>query len=170
MDNVEIAKNTIKIKEYVKDYQSQVIDLIFGIQQGEYQIPITKQDQPDLFSIEHFYQKGTGNFWIALHDDQVVGTIALLDIEDQQVALRKMFVAKNYRGKETKTALRLLNQAKQWAKENSVHDIFLGTTVQFLAAHRFYAKNGFQEIHQDGLPKNFPVLQVDKKFYQYSVR
>ncbi|MDA2424244.1 GNAT family N-acetyltransferase, partial [Bacillus cereus] len=48
-------------------------------------------------------------------------------------------------------------------------DIYLGTTVKFLAAHRFYEKNGFESVSIDELPKNFPVLQVDKKFYRYIV-
>ena len=47
--------------------------------------------------------------------------------------------------------------------------VYLGTTPQFLAAHRFYEKNGFTSIGLKELPENFPLLQVDKKFYQYSV-
>lgn len=85
---------TIDIQEYTAEYQSRVIRLILQIQQQEYQISITGEDQPDLLEIETFYQKGIGNFWIALADEEVVGTIALLDIGEEQAALRKMFVAK----------------------------------------------------------------------------
>ncbi len=38
----------------------------------------------------HFDQTGKGNFWVALYDDKVVGTISFLDIGNHQVALRKM--------------------------------------------------------------------------------
>jgi len=68
------------VKEYTNDYQQQVVDLILHIQQLEYNIAITKNDQPDLFEIEEFYQKENGNFWIALYDNKMVGTISLLDI------------------------------------------------------------------------------------------
>ena len=32
----------------------------------------------------------------------------------------------------------------------------------------FYEKNGFEEIQDLGLPKNFPKMPVDVKFYKYS--
>lgn len=43
------------VKQYSNEYQAQVIDLILHIQQQEYNIPITKSDQPDLYTIEDFY-------------------------------------------------------------------------------------------------------------------
>jgi GNAT superfamily N-acetyltransferase len=156
------------VKQYSNEYQTQVIDLILHIQQQEYNIPITKNDQPDLFTIEDFYQKGNGNFWVAVYDQKIVGTISLLDIGNNQVALRKMFVDKEYRGSKFKTASLLLDNAIKWAKECSIKAIYLGTTPQFLAAHKFYEKNGFTSISLKDLPGNFPVLNVDKKFYQLS--
>lgn len=156
--------NNIIEKQYSKSYQTQVVDLILHIQQQEYNIPVTKNDQPDLFAIEDFYQKGNGNFWVALDDQKVVGTISLLDIGNNQVALRKRFVDKEYRGPRYKTAGLLLNNALKWAKNCSINAIYHGTTPQFLAAHRFYAKNGFSSIGLNELPENFPLLNVDKKF------
>ena len=163
MDNYPI------VKQYSNEYQAQVVDLILHIQQQEYNIPISKDDQPDLFTIEDFYQKGNGNFWVATYDDKVVGTISLLDIGNHQVALRKMFVDKEYRGSKFKTASLLLHNAIDWAKDCSVKTIYLGTTPQFLAAHRFYEKNGFTSIELQDLPENFPVLTVDKKFYKFEL-
>jgi RimJ/RimL family protein N-acetyltransferase len=159
--------NSPIVKEYSCENQAQVVDLILQIQQQEYNISITKDDQPDLFIIEEYYQTGNGNFWVALYDKNVVGTISLLDIGNNQVALRKMFVNKEYRGATYKTASLLLDTAIKWAKERPIKAVFLGTTPQFLAAHRFYEKNGFISIDLNDLPENFPVLQVDKKFYEY---
>ncbi|MDK8642556.1 GNAT family N-acetyltransferase [Niallia taxi] len=157
------------VKAYSEQYQTGVLDLILHIQQTEYNIPITKEDQPDLMMIETFYQRGKGNFWVARVEDKVVGTIALLDIGNSQVALRKMFVAKDYRGSGFNTAVRLLQNALDWAKERTVKEVFLGTTPQFLAAHRFYEKNSFTSIEMSELPKAFPLMEVDKKFYKYLV-
>jgi len=165
----KLMNNSPIVKEYASEYQDQVVELILNIQQNEYDIPITKSDQPDLFTIGDFYQNGKGNFWVALIGDQVVGTISFLDIGNQQVALRKMFVDKDYRGAKYNTASFLLNNAIKWAQDNEIKAIYLGTTPQFLAAHRFYEKNGFTTIGMTELPENFPVLQVDKKFYQYLV-
>lgn len=157
------------VREYQHQFQSKVVELILQIQQQEYQIPISKEDQPDLFTIESFYQSGTGNFWVAQFQDEVVGTISLLDIGNNEVALRKMFVHKDFRGQTYKTASLLLEKALNWAKDQSIKAIYLGTTPQFLAAHRFYEKKGFVEINQDELPQSFPVLEVDKKFYKLNV-
>ncbi len=57
-------------------------------------------DQLDLLDIPSFYQNVSGNFWVALLDGEVVGTIGLRDIGNQQGALRKMFVKETHRGKE----------------------------------------------------------------------
>ena len=160
---------SIIIQPYTSKYQQQVVDLILHIQQQEYQIPITEKDQPDLFEIESFYQQGNGNFWVAVCDEKVVGSVALIDIGSRQVALRKMFVAKSYRGANFKTAHRLLHTVIAWAKQREVERIYLGTTLQYRAAHRFYEKNGFQHIEKEKLPEYFPVMNVDKKFYTYKV-
>ena len=68
-----------------------------------------------------------------------------------------------------KTVIFLLYNFIKWSRENFIKEIYLGTTLQFLAAHRFYEKNGFISIDLNDLPENFPVLQVDKKFYKYLV-
>jgi N-acetylglutamate synthase-like GNAT family acetyltransferase len=143
--------------------------MILNIQQKEYNISITEKDQPDLFQIEEFYQKGNGNFWVALYENKVVGTVSLLDIGNGEVALRKMFVAKEYRGSAFKISHLLLQTAIQWAKDHFIKAIYLGTTSHFLAGHRFYEKNGFVEVNQGDLPENFLVMKVDTKFYKYEV-
>lgn len=79
----------IRIVPYESTFQEEVVDLIVHIQQKEYNVSITKEEQPDLFEIGTFYQRNHGNFWVATYDDKVVGTVALLDIENHQVALRK---------------------------------------------------------------------------------
>lgn len=107
---------SIFLKEYSTEYQSQVVDLILHIQKDEYNIAITKEDQPDLLDIENFYQRGNGNFWVALREGTVVGTVALLDAGDRKAALRKMFVKQNYRGKTFNVSNQLLHHAIGWAK------------------------------------------------------
>lgn len=159
----------IKVEAYTDPYKQQVIDLIVPIQQEEFNIPITPADQPDLQQIPTFYQNNNGNFWLAIKDSRVVGTISLLDIGNHQGALRKMFVHKDYRGKEHGTAQLLLNTLFNWAKEKAYTDIFLGTTAKFLAAHRFYEKNNFEEVTITELPVSFPRMEVDVKFYKYKV-
>ena len=155
----------IFVRKYSDDLQEALIEMILEIQRKEFQIPITREDQPDLAAIPRFYQQGNGNFWVAECDDQVVGSVGLLDIGNQQVALRKMFVKAGFRGGEHGTAQRLLQTTTAWAEQKGITDIFLGTTDNFLAAHRFYEKNGFARIAKEDLPAAFPVMQVDTVFY-----
>jgi len=145
--------------------QQGVLDVILPIQQEEFGIPITAADQPDLIDIPTFYQSGTGGFWVARSNGEVVGTVGLKDIGSAQAALRKMFVAARYRGREFGVAGRLLDVLLAHARAQGIAEIFLGTTDKFLAAHRFYEKRNFKELPKADLPKAFPVMAVDSKFY-----
>ena len=155
----------IEIRPFSPEHAAGVVNVVLPIQQQEFEIPITLEGQPDLNDIPGFYQKGQGNFWVALDGGKVVGTVSLLDIGNDQVALRKMFVAASHRGGEHGAAKRLLDGAIGWAREKGVKRIYLGTTAKFLAAHRFYEKNGFAPVEKAALPPSFPVMVVDTRFY-----
>ncbi|QRM42877.1 GNAT family N-acetyltransferase [Rhizobium sp. BG4] len=146
-----------------------VFSVILPIQRDEFGIAITADDQPDLAVIPDFYQARKGQFWVADLDGTIVGTLGLKDIGNNQTALRKMFVAAHVRGREHNVAARLLDALFAHAEAEGITDIFLGTTDKFLAAHRFYEKNGFSEIKRDDLPRSFPLMAVDSKFYRRAV-
>lgn len=160
----------VNIRPFENGDAAGVTNLIVGIQRGEYEIAITADDQPDLSSISQFYQTGAGNFWVAVVDDEVVGTLGLRDIGDGDVALRKMFVASKYRGEPHRVAQRLLDAALAWTAEKNSRNIYLGTTSRFLAAHRFYEKNGFELVAPETLPETFPLMAVDTRFYRLRLR
>jgi N-acetylglutamate synthase-like GNAT family acetyltransferase len=155
----------IHVRRFEPADQQGVIDVILPIQRDEFGIAITAADQPDLQAIPDFYQTGNGDFWVAKKDGQVIGTIGLKDIGNQQTALRKMFVAASFRGREFGVAAQLLKTLLEDAWQRGVQDIYLGTTDKFLAAHRFYEKHGFVEVAREDLPERFPVMKVDSKFY-----
>lgn len=160
---------SLKIYEYTSIYRQEIIDMILKIQRDEFKLPISIIDQPDLEDIDNFYLK-KGGFWVAVNETGVIGTIGIIDIGNSNAVLRKMFVKKECRGKDKGISAKLLTQLLKWAAQNNFRRIFLGTTPQFLAAHRFYEKNQFIEISKDELPNNFPIMKVDKKFYRYDVQ
>ncbi len=168
-ENIAILFNfghaMISIQRFGPEYSHQVEDLIIPIQREEFQIPITYEQQPDLQDIPGFYQKNAGEFWLALHDTHVVGSIALLDIGNCEAALRKMFVAVKYRGKPYNVAQKLLGTLLDHAALSGLRHIYLGTTNKFIAAHCFYEKNGFSRIDPAALPPAFPRMAVDTVFY-----
>lgn len=158
----------INIITYDKRYEQQTIDLIVGIQHDEFGIAITAEDQPDLRMVDTFYQHGNGNFWLAMDGSLVVGTIALIDIGNYQVSLRKMFVHPDYRGKEKAIGQRLMDIVFTWCEARDIRAIYLGTVGQFKAAHRFYEKNGFVAVEKGSLPTNYPAMPLDHIFYSFT--
>jgi N-acetylglutamate synthase-like GNAT family acetyltransferase len=159
----------IDVVPFAPEHAEGVVAVILPIQQGEFEIPITLDDQPDLQDITGFYRRGCGNFWVALDGETVVGSVGLLDIGGGQAALRKMFVRASHRGPEHGVAKRLLDALLAWCRAHALPDVYLGTTAKFLAAHRFYEKNGFREIPKSALPASFPVMAVDTRFYHLAL-
>ena len=155
----------IEIRPFAAGDIDGVFSVILPIQREEFGFSITADDQPDLAVISDFYQSGKGQFWVAVRGGRIVGTIGLKDIGNSQTALRKMFVAADVRGREHGVAARLLAELVAHAEVQQVKDVFLGTTDTFLAAHRFYEKNGFSEIDRAALPPAFPIMAVDTKFF-----
>jgi N-acetylglutamate synthase-like GNAT family acetyltransferase len=159
----------IRIEAFSPAHTQGVIDLILPVQQQEFGLPISLADQPDLLSIPDFYQRGSGGFWVALEAEQVVGSIALIDIGEARGVIRKMFVAASHRGRARGVAQRLLEGLLAHAREAGLAELMLGTTERYLAAHRFYERNGFERIDEAALPADFPRMQVDSRFYRLTL-
>ena len=159
----------ITIASFAPGDEAAVADLILAIQQAEFGVAITLADQPDLMQIPAFYQQGAGGFRVARAGARIVGTIALQDIGGGDGALRKMFVAADYRGAAFGVGGRLLEGLLADAGRGGLKRVYLGTTEAFKAAHRFYEKNGFALVDRGALPPAFPVMAVDTRFYVRSL-
>jgi len=151
-------------------YSQQIVDLIIPIQQIEFGVPITLEDQPDLMDIESNYHATGGNFWAAFQDGKVVGTIALISIGDENGVIRKMFVSKDFRGKEFGIAQNLLNGLITYCKARGITDLYLGTVDILKAAIRFYERNGFVALEKQDLPSTFPIMSADNVFYHLEIK
>lgn len=151
---------------YQEKYKEAIAELILNIQQNEFNVPVTITDQPDLLNITNVYCQKNGNFWVAVENEKVIGTIALIDFDNGQAALRKMFVHKNHRGKEKGIGQLLMNTVINWCRQKQIGEIYLGTVEQLHAAKRFYVKNGFVKIEKEALPEKFPLMQVDTEFFK----
>jgi N-acetylglutamate synthase-like GNAT family acetyltransferase len=157
------------IRPWGEDDRDQVVRLITGVQEREFGLEITVDDQPDIVDVEALYRAGGGEFWVAKDPGVVIGTIAAIDIGDRMIALRELFVAAEHRGPPRALAVGLLEVLVAWAEQRSIRDIFLGTTSVMHAAHRFYERHGFGEIERMELPVSFPVMLVDSRFYRRSL-
>ena len=154
----------LKIQQIGNLYSESVIDLILNIQQKEFNVPITIDDQPDLFHIDEFYLASGGNFLGAFINGELVGTIALVKFDEKAAAIRKMFVKKEFRGKEYSIAQKLLEKLITYCRENGIDEVYLGTVTILKAALRFYERNGFKMIEKGKLPSKFPLMNADNVF------
>ncbi len=156
----------IRIFPYVEEHRQKIFELIIKIQKEEFGFSCTINDPPGLENITSSYQESGGNFWVAMEGENMVGTIGLQLLNSNQAALKRMYVAKDYRGKNYQIAKRLLDHLVHWCQQKGVEKVYLGTRAAYLAAHRFYEKNNFREIPKNDLPPQFPIASVDTKFYQ----
>jgi ribosomal protein S18 acetylase RimI-like enzyme len=137
------------IKEYSDEYAQLAKFLIVSILEsefGHYNI-----SRPDLNNITSFYQIDKGNFWIALLENDLIGTIGLKD-HSGVAYIKRMAVLKEHRGKGV--AQELLSTVIKYAQQQGFTKIYLSTSQNLVAANRFYIKEGFEVI--DRLPKKIP--------------
>jgi GNAT superfamily N-acetyltransferase len=158
-------EDTITIRPIFNEYCRQIIDIILPIQQIEFNVPVTLEAQPDLLDIEHFYHKSGGCFWGAFMGEELIGTIALINTGHNAGALRKMFVKKEYRGKDLGVAQKLLEILLRFCGDKQITDVYLGTVEMLKAAHRFYERNGFVLTDIKDFPPYFPRMMADNMFY-----
>jgi GNAT superfamily N-acetyltransferase len=162
------AAQSVSIVRFEPGHGPAVLEMVLTIQQQEFGLPVSADSQPDLVDIPGHYQLARGNFWVALATGHVVGSVGLLDIGEGRAALRKMFVAAPWRGGRFGVAQGLLDTLLQWCGGRGISEVWLGTTEKFLAAHRFYEKNGFGRVDRCSLPSRFPVMAVDTRFYRWT--
>ena len=162
------------IKQRIAPFESaladQVRELILSIQNNEFGMGLTLDDQADLKDIESYYQRNGGNFWVTLDGNKVVGTIGVFDIRYQQCVIRKMFVQKEYRGGQRGIGRALLLEALEWCRARKMEEVYLGTSDKLKRAIEFYRRNGFLEIQKADLPAAFPGLKVENRFFCMDIR
>lgn len=140
----------MEIKTYCEKYDAEIVALILDIQNNEAKIDLSLQEQPDQLDIRRNYQQGGGEFWVALSDGKVSGTIGLMLKERHCAILKKFFVKKEYRSQ--KVGLALYRELLSFAERAGVRFIILDTPSVAHASHRFYEKTGFRRIGIDELP------------------
>lgn len=155
----------IQIIKFDKKYQDDMVNFILDIQQNEFGVAITLDDQPDLLNITHHYEDKGGLFLLAMdaENEKVIGTIALVKLDENKSALKKVFVDPKYRG-EYRVGQKLLDAVVEFARETDIEKIYLGSTAMMKRAHNFYKKNGFVEKDFSVFPSDFPIVEVDSVF------
>ncbi|PCI02697.1 MAG: hypothetical protein COB81_04915 [Flavobacteriaceae bacterium] len=110
-------------------------------------------DNPKAYIID----KG-GEIIVAIDGTKMIGTVALLKINNDVVELAKMAVTEGYQGK--RIGVRLMEKAIACAQEMGFKTIMLESNRKLTPALTLYRKFGFQEV---ALNPNTPYKRADIK-------
>lgn len=152
------------IRRFNPSDQSELTDFVLGIQNGEFGLGFKNDEQQDLIHTSQFYENG--GFWIAELEHNIVGCIGLQKLHPTIGVLRKMFVQKEFRGKDLNIAQQLFEKLKTEAIHLGFEKILLDTPAIAKASHRFYKRNDFVEIGKDAIPKAYSFPDRNSKIFE----
>jgi GNAT superfamily N-acetyltransferase len=82
--------------------------------------------------------------WVALDGAEVVGSVALRDLGDGVVELKRMYLRPDQRGRGL--GRELLGVALDWARDRGMRAVRLDTSERMVAAQRLYEAYGFERV------------------------
>lgn len=148
----------VVIEPFKQEYQKAIDTMLIQIN-NEFETTIFNKNK----TTSHYsYSK----YWVALSGKELIGTIAILNINNGTSVLKNLFVKKEFRGKMSNASYQLLQTAINWCLSENISLLYLGTMEQFIAAHKFYEKNGFKKIEPFELPTSFIHNSIDTVFYK----
>ena len=136
----------IRYIEYTDEFKNKVIDFWIKICVEEYGFKNWEKNIRNMNN--NTYKNNGGNFWLAVDDEKIVGTISIENIGNNIGILKGMYIDKEYRGR--KIASNLLNILLNFAKEKKYKKIVLDTYKEFEIAIKYYEKIGFIRKKQIG--------------------
>lgn len=129
----------IEIIKYSNLYKKELYDFIFAIMIADVKKEpnALKKELIDLNNIEVYYK---GNFWIAIDNKKIIGSIGLL-IKGTIGEIKRVYVSSDYRRKGIGTLL--YNELEKIAKNMKIQELQLSAGINLENAHHFYKKMGY---------------------------
>ncbi|GAB3037914.1 GNAT family N-acetyltransferase [Spirosoma pulveris] len=157
----------VEIQRFDREDQPGIRAFVLNIQNNEFHLGLSEDDQPDLKDTAHYFSDG--DFWTAKQDGVIIGSIGLKRLDEQSGVLKKMFVHRDFRGKELRIAQQLYETLLSFAGNHHIRTIWLDTPSIATAAHRFYERNGFVEVDKSSLPDGYKIPVEDSKVYKLTI-
>lgn len=134
-----------ELKEYSKEYQDKLIELLLEICVKEYGM---KHYEEAL--IEHVKNEKVEKRLILLDSDEIIATICYVKVDEETAEIKKVYIKKEYRKQRIGT--KLVKKMIEYIKDNKYKNICVGTTDHFGGARLFYEKLGFKfkSYEEDG--------------------
>lgn len=155
----------ISIIQFKDCYTQDVIDLVLHFQNDGTRPFVTVNDQPDLLNVKESYIDAGGDFWIAIDNDKLIGSIGIMPCNKEIAVLKKFFVYEEYQGEPFHLGQKLYASLLAFAKEKGFTTIMLDTPHNTVRAHKFYEKAGFKKVDENELPLTFSHPYKDCDFF-----
>lgn len=155
----------IIIIPFEKIYEEDVRAFVKGVTKEMGRTNVSRANTPDLYDIYKNYQEKNGNFWIALDNGEVVGTLGLQNMGRARGYLERMYVKNESRRQGIGS--RLFNELLMFLTDERYQEIYLETSKTEVSSKNFYTKMGFRKI------KSFPddFEQIDNvDYYHLKIR
>lgn len=158
-----------RIRPYLDCDQTAIIDMVLRIQNDEYQVGLTLKDQPDLNHIDAHYRDQGGAFWVAEVSGAVVGCIGLMRLSPDIGVLKKFFVERSFRGRESGVSSSLFSTLLEYAGSSNLKAIVLDTPSVATRSHAFYRRAGFLPIRREDLPVPYAYPDRDSLLFMLTL-
>jgi len=150
----------VRIVEFEKRYAADFARLNYDWISKDY--VVEDHDREILDDPENYIIRQNGQIFFALVGEQVAGTVALLDVDEETYELGKMAVSPDFRGYNI--GLRLMNACIEYSKKYGKKRIVLDSNTKQIAAINLYKKAGFIEIPLDpNTPYQRSNIRMEKK-------
>ncbi len=147
--NIEIVSYKHEYAGYFKDLNIAWLDKFFWVE---------PRDKEVLGNPAKYIIQPGGNIFFAKEGKEVIGTVALMKIDDGVFELTKMAVTPGYQGK--KIGHKLMVHSLEFAKEQGWKSLIIYSNRKLENAVYLYLKFGFQEIN---IEDNNPYSRGDIK-------
>ena len=132
-----------EIKEYSKEYEKDLIELLMRVCVNEYNMRDYEASLRQYVEEEEF-QKA----WIILDNERIIATIGYEERDNKVAELKRVYIDKDYRHQGLGTSM--MYYVVQYLEDNNYDTIYVRTVNNFSNAIKFYKKYGFENIFDDG--------------------
>lgn len=135
----------IEIMEYRHHLKKDVNRLMHDILVEEY--GFKEFSKGILESHNKEYTQEPNKLWVALENGVVIATLGILEIDNKNCLLKRVYLESKYRGQGI--SQEMFNICLQYARKQKYQYIHLETYEKLERAISFYRKNGFEQWTQN---------------------
>ncbi|MFX0092254.1 MAG: GNAT family N-acetyltransferase [Candidatus Hodarchaeota archaeon] len=154
--------NQMKIREYSESDKEGIL-LLHDEFEKEYFSEFYSNSERDrwevdLHNVHSSYSKNKGKFWVIDHNNEIIGMVGIVLLEDTIAELKRMRVKSTYRGQGL--GKKLLTTAENYCRGLGITEIVLSTAKRLKIARKLYESNDYELYDQKELllPFRFTIL------------